>query len=503
MKPYSLTRRLILIILLVELTSAICVSGIALVYERHMHFRSFNILLRGRADSLLGAVQDSEDAADDVMLDGSQLSLPSDDVYEVIDDSGRVVGESKNWSGYQLSAAQVHWSTRRSRSADSAHEAFASAEINGQPYQLIRIQGLRVVDPGDKNGGVHRLITVYYGSGTQRIWGAILGAVLFYAITSLILLAITGVLLSWLLKRSLEPLRDLASTAEKVSVTSWAFVPPENARKTKELLPLITAIELSLKGLEDSFQKQRRFIGDAAHELKTGVAVVKSSLQLLTMKPRSQTEYKIGLERSLNDCSRMEDLVAQMLTLARIDEEPDLGTNPATKLQRTTATPITEPVVALREAVERLETMAQIKGITIELADIPRNKPKPANVQVPPKQFQLLCSNLLINALQHSPRGSVIRVSLTTSGSFAEVQICDQGEGIDPADLPFLFERFFRGDPSRSRHTGGAGLGLSVCKAITDRAGGTLHILSEPGVGTVAVVNLPLDSLQDSPSRPK
>src|ERR1700682_1761726 len=98
MKPYSLTRRLIATVLLIELVSALCVTGVALLYERHTHFHSFDILLRGRADSMLGAVQDAEDLNDNVMLDGTEIYAPTDDIYEVKDDRGRLLGRSANWA---------------------------------------------------------------------------------------------------------------------------------------------------------------------------------------------------------------------------------------------------------------------------------------------------------------------------------------------------------------------------------------------------------------------
>ncbi len=99
MKSYSITHRLILTVLLVELLAALSISGAALVYERHVRFRSFDIMLRGRADSLLGAVQDAEDAGDNVMLDGTEVNLPAEDIYQVEDAGGRVLGHSPNWPG--------------------------------------------------------------------------------------------------------------------------------------------------------------------------------------------------------------------------------------------------------------------------------------------------------------------------------------------------------------------------------------------------------------------
>ena len=135
--------------------------------------------------------------------------------------------------------------------------------------------------------------------------------------------------MSWLLNRGLAPLYELANAASKVSVSSWTFSPPESVRLTRELSPLVIAIESVLGGLERSFAQQRRFVGDAAHELKTGVAVVKSSIQLLNMKARTQEEYEAGLNRCLADCIRMEEMVAQMLTLARVEETLSDASNDA------------------------------------------------------------------------------------------------------------------------------------------------------------------------------
>ena len=91
----------------------------------------------------------------------------------------------------------------------------------------------------------------------------------------------------------------------------------------KELAPLTIALETVLTGLERSFMQQRRFVGDAAHELKTAVAVLKSSLQLLTLKQRTALEYEHGIERCQMDCDRMEDAVAKMLTLARVETKTE------------------------------------------------------------------------------------------------------------------------------------------------------------------------------------
>ena len=481
MKPYSITRRLIATVLLIELVSALCVTAVAFLYERHAHFRSFDILLRGRADSLLGAVQDAEDANDNVMLDGSEAAIPSVDIYEVKDAEGRVLGQSTNWAsaGEQLHKKRSESDRLRGDSSNSDRSQFFETAVNGKNYRVIQINGLRIVDPGDKGGGIRRYVTVYYGASTNRVWKAVFRVVSFYAFSSLIVLAATGLLMAWLLNRGLAPLRALATGAAQVSVVSWDFSPSESARQSKELSPLVMAMEDLLAGLKRSFEQQRRFAGDAAHELKTSVAVVKSSLQLLQMKRRTAEEYEVGLERCLSDCERMEQIVAQMLTLARVEEgragEP------------------TELYADVRQCVydviEQLETMAEGNGVSVQF-----HSEDSLLISLNPELMKLLCLNLLMNALQHSPRGSMISVDVLRFDNEVEIRICDQGEGIAPDVLPYIFERFSRSDPSRSRKTGGTGLGLAICKGITDQVGGSIEILSQLDRGTTVAVRLPLAS---------
>ena len=313
MKPYSITHRLITTVLLVELLAALSISTAAMLYERHQRFRSFDVMLRGRADSLLGAVQDAEDTGDNVMLDGTEVNLPAEDIYQVQDARGRVLGHSPNWSGPDegLLAAKTG--------------RFLRVHVHGIRYRALRIEGLRIVDPGDKGGGIPRRVSIFYGSPIDRVWRDIWRAVAFYAVTSLSLLTVSGFLIFWLLNRGLAPLRELAAEAAGVSVDSWNFVPPQRARVVRELAPLTLALETVLTGLERSFMQQRRFVGDAAHELKTAVAVLKSSLQLLTLKQRTALEYERGIERCQMDCDRIEDAVAKMLILARLETKTELS----------------------------------------------------------------------------------------------------------------------------------------------------------------------------------
>lgn len=464
-KTRSIAFRLILAVLLVELLSALLVVFLSLGYERHIHFRAFDVMLHGRADSVLGAVQDAEDTGDNVMLDLPDLHVPPEDVYEVWDGRGHMLGRSPNWLG---SAAIV----------PPRQDGMSSFELNHHHYGLLLQHGSRIVDPGESGGGKLRPVTILYGAPTEHVWHAIRGAVEFYAAGSLLLLVVTGPLIAWLLHRGLLPLRQLAALASQVSVDAWEFDPPASARTTPELAPLTHAIESVLQRLERAFVQQRTFVSDAAHELKTAVAVVKSSLQLLGLKERTVAEYQAGLERCLGDSARLEELVAKMLTLARVESGATTGTTG----------PGCDIAACLSNTVAQLETFAVLRGVKVTVEE-----PHVDACRVPlaGEDCALLVSNLLLNALQHSPAGSEVELRLHRDATTIELNVEDHGEGIDPNALPHIFDRFYRGDPSRARATGGAGLGLAICKAVVERVGGTIELHSEPGRGTTVTARLP------------
>jgi signal transduction histidine kinase len=284
--------------------------------------------------------------------------------------------------------------------------------------------------------------------------------------------------MAWFLRRGLAPLRELATEAGRVSAQQWRFTPPESARTTRELSPLAHAIEAALVRLHQSFEQQKRFTSDAAHELKTDVAIVKSSLQLLAMRPRSVEEYQHGLDVCLSDCVRLENIVQEMLTLA--------GSQYAADQDDRTASDVSDLALYAREAQEKFISLAELRKVHPTLAITGSTL-----VPLDAKDCNLLCSNLLLNAIQHSTPGSEVHVELLGEGASLTVLVEDFGDGIAPDVLPYVFEPFFRGDVSRDRKSGGSGLGLAICKAICEKAGGRIEIASEPGAGTRVTVHLP------------
>ena len=468
-KPISITRRLIVTVLVLELLSASALICAITVHERHVQLKSFDASLVATVESLMGGVQDQEDQDDNVMLDTSGTQIAENAVFRVQDEQGRLLGskgESPQVENVSLGAP-----------------AFHTLDIRGRSYRFVFFRGFRTVDPGKPNGGVRHSITIVYGIPVGHVWHEVLAAVRFFAIATAILLGVTAAVMAWFVRQELSPVRELAREAERINSSDWRFEAPASAKRTVELRPLAAALEVALAGLRRSFEQQKQFTNDAAHELKTDLAIVKSSLQLLSMRKRSLEEYARGLALSLQDFSRLESTVQKMLILARLEqstERAEAQVGPSSCSLRD----------VVDSAVSQSKSLAELKAIELIVecsAD--------ARVRIDGRDAFLLCSNILLNALQHSPDGSTVQVALTANEEIARLTIQDQGEGISEENRDLLFEPFFRGDPSRSRKSGGTGLGLSICKAICARAAGSIEIANNPGRGALVAVTLPAEHL--------
>jgi signal transduction histidine kinase len=461
----SITRRLVVTVLLLELLSAVALIGAITVHEWSVQLKVFDASLVATAESLMGAVQDTEDESDNVMLDMRGVRVAENAAYRVEDERGRVLGSAGDAPYLE--------------GAPSGSPVFRNVEVNAHDYRFLILNGVRIVDPGQSNGGVRHSITIVYGTPVRRVWREVREAIRFFAIATAFLLGVTAVLMAWLVRKGLSPVRELAREAERISSSDWQFHAPVSAKETMELRPLAAALEAALARLQRSFEQQRRFTSDAAHELKTDMAIVKSSLQLLSLRKRTLEEYEQGLALSLEDFTRLESTVEEMLTLARLEQPLD-GHRLATPRQFCSLRDTIE------DAVQQSKPFAQLKSVEIAVdfsGDV--------SVPIDGRDALLLCSNILLNALQHSPEGVAVRIAAHAEERTVRLTVQDQGPGISGEDHAHIFEPFYRGDPSRSRKSGGTGLGLSICKAICERVGGSIEIANRPAGGALVTVRLP------------
>ncbi len=454
MKTRSLTRQTIGTVLVAQMLCAAILCGAALMHERHTRLRSFDTQLQGRSDSLLGAIQDAEDPEDNVTIDPAELKLPAEDIYAVYNQGGRLLGTSAN-----APAALI------ARDRDE----YRDMRVNGASYRVLQREALRVIDRAEfKGGGLRRPVTIVYASPERHVQHEILEAARFYLITIALSAMLTVVFVAGLLRRLLRPLSELAEAAAHLSAPALDFKAPRSALQTRELRPLTNVLSESVGRLRESFVREHRFVGDAAHELKTAIAVVRSSVQVLMLKSRTEEEYRSGLDRVLEDTQRVEALITQMLQLARLEEVSSEGSK------------MSDLGKIAHEVAGLLRPIANDRGLHVNL-DLSTD----LHVCLSPESAEILISNLLLNAIQHSKPASPISMSVRKNESGGVcLEVEDRGVGIGSEALPHIFERFYREDTSRSRETGGTGLGLAICKSIVEAAGGRIEVESVRGVGT-------------------
>ena len=280
----------------------------------------------------------------------------------------------------------------------------------------------------------------------------------------------------WMSRRALTPFDEITRAARNINsrnLSSRLTVPQTG----DELQRLSETLNGMLERLDAAFKRITQFTADASHELRTPVALMRTTAELSLRKARSESEYHEALTQILGDLEKTSALVERLMLLARAD----VG---AEAIERAPA----DLGNSLREACEKGRTLAVAKQIIIR-EQIPS---EPVIVAGDSHALYRLFLILLDNAVKYSPPGGQIAVSLTSGPDFAVIEVQDTGIGIGAADLPHIFERFYRADKARSRELGGAGLGLSIARWIAEAHGGSIYVQSTLGAGSVFQVRLPM-----------
>ena len=278
----------------------------------------------------------------------------------------------------------------------------------------------------------------------------------------------------WLTGRTLEPVGAMAHAAEAISETHPSERLPV-ADPSDELGRLGLAFNDLLDRLERALGQQRQFLADAAHELRTPIARVRSQLELAERPGASPVtaETVAGLQA---DLERMAMMLDELLQLARADA----GERPSEPLRIFLDDIAHQATAGWRAAAER-------RGVVLDF-DVPDHE---VPVVADPVLLRRLVDTLMDNAIRYSPTGGHIQVRAWAEDGAAVIDVADRGIGIPDDERVRLFERFFRGREARQMAPEGSGLGLPIARWIAERHGGSVQLTAREGGGTVARVTLP------------
>jgi heavy metal sensor kinase len=247
-----------------------------------------------------------------------------------------------------------------------------------------------------------------------------------------------------------------------------------------ELDQLSQTINGMLDRIASYIDRNREFVANAAHELRSPLTAIRSTVEVALNRTRSPEEYATLLTDVMEECSRLAGLVNRLLLLAEGDAGRLGARDQSVRLDR-----------VVREALDMFEGVAEARGVRLHANPL-------AAVVVPGDEFHLrqVVRNLIDNAIKFTPDGGQVEVAIAVDGDGrrARLTVRDTGIGIPAADLPRIFERFYRADKARTREgrVGGHGLGLSICQSIVTALDGEIRVESTPGQGSTFTVVLPL-----------
>lgn len=459
----SIRGRVVTLALGAQLLAITCAVGISVAYIHRSLWANADALLQTRMIRLLALVGEDEDSPGKLEFDIDQANVPPGDLFYIENDQGSWIAGTSTWIEQvqrHLRASGKSWNWKR----------------DGRTFRAAAMWNAAILDQEDNR--IPQLhANLFYATPVDGIEAQIERASRVAVLAGLLSVLFSALLTWWAVGRGMRPLTDFARFADQIEVDGAEFNGPGIVSGNSELVPLARALAALEDRVRQGFRRERQFLSDAAHELKTAVAIEKSTLQLLEQEPPSKEAYRRGISQAIEDTNRLERLVHDMLLLSSLEHSRQ--TTPA-------ASSSVRVGDSIMSAIEQLSPVAQIRSVSCVFED-------KCNAQIRGREsdLTLLWTNLLENAVRHSQPGAEVKIEMEATGHACSVRIIDKGSGISGVDLPHVFERFYRSDVSRSRSTGGFGLGLSIAKAIVEIFDGKIQLSSTPGAGTTVEVILP------------
>lgn len=406
--------------------------------------------------TLLGRLsREPGEAADDLLEDAALM--PAGARFRLADSQGRWLFQSPGTESWQTKTVEASRLPTRGR--------IETAYQNGKPVRVLSAP----VAPGVIQIGVP--LDEFSEMLEAFTWTAV------FASPLLLLIASAGGY--WMSRRALAPVEQIARAAGEIEAQHLSNRLP--VRGTGDELDHLSAtLNGMLVRLEGSFRHITQFTADASHELRTPVSAIRTTAEVIRRRRRSEAEYEGALDRILAESERATALIEDLMILARSDA----------KAENLIFEPLDLAEIA-GSAWADATLLAESRGVRLAPAQLEQS-----SVSGDPQALRRMVVILLDNAIKYSKPGGEVRLFLDRcrrgNRDAARLEVRDDGVGIPPEALPHVFERFYRASKDRSRKDGGAGLGLAIARSVVQRHGGEIEVESQPTVGTIIRVLLPL-----------
>jgi heavy metal sensor kinase len=277
-----------------------------------------------------------------------------------------------------------------------------------------------------------------------------------------------------LMKKAFSPVHKIVTLTKSITAQDLSHR-IEHVHSNDEIGELADTLNDMISRLELSFKQIRQFSGDVSHELKTPLTALKGEIEVALGKSRNEEEYKNILKSLLEEAGKLEKIIGDLLFLSKMD---------ARSVQLSFAMISLDDIFI--ETFEEIQSFAREKKVSLSLKKVEETKIKGEE-----GLLRRMLTNLILNAIQFTPPGGDVQLSVTKNSDTAIFAISDTGIGIPNEAMPHIFDRFYRVDPSRSHVTGGSGLGLAIVQKIVEIHGGNITVQSTIGHGTTFQVSLP------------
>jgi heavy metal sensor kinase len=426
--------------------------------------------LRAQASALARAARDTEGALDLEDRTAFGQLHDDDDVAQLLDADGRVVATTEDGGRLPLVPRD------ELRSEGAVFRRVDVVEADDEPEEDdeddAETESYRVIGRAIEGAGAARFVVV--GSALEPTDDAVERVRDGLVVGGAVAVVVAGVG-AWLLAgAALRPVERLRREAASLSVhDSGARL--DVPRTHDELQALGSTMNELLARLQAALTRQRAFVADAGHELRTPIAVLRTELELARRAGRTRAELVDAIDHAAVDADRLGELTEALLLLARADE-------PGAAFVRHDDVRLD---LAVERACDAMSAAASARQVTIE------RRADPVTVTGDRNLLTRAIENLLENAVRHTAPATTIDVRASIVGETAQVVVADRGSGFAPEFLPHAFERFRRADDARSRAEGGHGLGLAIVLAIVGAHGGTATVANRPDGGAEVTLSLP------------